>query len=109
VQKIKPFCEIPESESALYAYVKKIPLQDVPCPYAGEALRNDLRGMLNLMEQKHAGTKFTVFRALEKLRPAIEETAKKEDFKTAWSAESRRLPICARPVSCCGMCVRVRG
>ena len=24
VQKIKPFCEIPENESALYAYVKKI-------------------------------------------------------------------------------------
>jgi uncharacterized protein (TIGR00269 family) len=82
VQKIKPFCEIPESESALYAYVKKIPFQDVPCPYAGEALRNDLRGMLNHMEQKHAGTKFTVFRALEKLRPALEETAKKEDFRT---------------------------
>jgi uncharacterized protein (TIGR00269 family) len=81
VQKIKPFCEIPERESALYAYVKKIAFQDTPCPYAGEALRNDIRGMLNQMEQKHAGTKFTVSKAMEKLRPAIEETAKKEDFK----------------------------
>lgn len=81
VQKIKPFCEIPERESALYAYVKKIAFQDTPCPYAGEALRNDIRGMLNQMEQKHAGTKFTVFKAMEKLLPAIEETAKKEAFK----------------------------
>ncbi len=82
VRKIKPFCEIPEKESALYAYVKKISFQDTPCPYAGEALRNDIRGMLNRMEEQHAGTKFTVFKAIERLRPAIEETAKKENFKT---------------------------
>jgi len=81
VQKIKPFCEIPEKESALYAYVKKIAFQDTPCPYANEALRNDIRGMLNRMEQKHAGTKFTVSRAMEKLRPAVEETVKKEAFR----------------------------
>jgi uncharacterized protein (TIGR00269 family) len=37
--------------------------------------------MLNRMEEKHAGTKFTVLKAIEKLRPAIEETTKKEDFK----------------------------
>jgi uncharacterized protein (TIGR00269 family) len=82
VQKIKPFCEIPENESALYAYVKKINFQDTPCPYAGEALRNDMRAMLNTMEAKHAGTKFTVFKAFKKLRPAIELTANKESFKT---------------------------
>jgi uncharacterized protein (TIGR00269 family) len=82
VQKIKPLCEIPENESALYAYVKNIQFQDTPCPYASEALRNDIRGMLNRMEQKHVGTKFAVSRALERLRPALEETMKKEDFKT---------------------------
>ncbi len=82
VQKIKPLCEIPERESALFAYIKKLGFQDTPCPYASEALRNDIRGMLNRMDEKHAGTKFTVFRAMEKLRPALEETAKKEGFKT---------------------------
>jgi uncharacterized protein (TIGR00269 family) len=82
VQKIKPFCEVPEKESALYAYVKKIRFQDTPCPYASEALRNDVRWMLNRMEAKHAGTKFTVLRAIERLRPALEETSRKEAFKT---------------------------
>ena len=95
VRKIKPFCEIPERESALYAYVKKIQFQDTPCPYAGEALRNDIRGMLNRMEEKHAGTKFTVFKAMERLRPAIEETAKKEDFKTCvLCGEPSALDLC---------------
>ena len=95
VQKIKPFCEIPEKESALYAYVKKIAFQDTPCPYASEALRNDLRGMLNRMEQKHAGTKFTVSKAMERLRPALEETAKKEGFKVCVECgEPSALELC---------------
>ncbi len=95
VQKIKPFCEIPEKESALYAYVKKIDFQDTPCPYASEALRNDIRGMINQMEAKHAGTKFTVFKAIERLRPALEETAKKEKFQTCKECgEPSALDLC---------------
>jgi uncharacterized protein (TIGR00269 family) len=82
VQKVKPFCEIPEKESALYAYAKKIEFQRTPCPYASEALRNDVRTMINRMEEKHAGTKFTIFKTMERLRPALEEGADRGDFKT---------------------------
>lgn len=81
VQRIKPFCEIPEKETALYAYVKKIKFQGTLCPYASEALRNDIRRMLNRMEQRHAGIKFTVFKSLEKIRPALEAIAKKEGLR----------------------------
>jgi uncharacterized protein (TIGR00269 family) len=80
VQKVKPFCEVLEKESALYAYVKRIKFQDTPCPYASEAMRNDVRGLLNQMEEKHPGTKFTVFKAIERMRPALDEVAKKDDF-----------------------------
>jgi uncharacterized protein (TIGR00269 family) len=81
VQKVKPFCEIPEKESALYAYVKKIRFQAAPCPYASEALMNDIRFIVNRMEEKHAGTKFTVFNSLERLRPTLEQVASGNDFK----------------------------
>jgi uncharacterized protein (TIGR00269 family) len=81
VQRIKPFCEIPERETTLYAYIKKIRFQDMPCPYASEAMRNDMRLFLNRMEHKHAGTKFTVFKSIEKIRPAIEKIVKKEELK----------------------------
>jgi uncharacterized protein (TIGR00269 family) len=80
VQKVKPFCEIPEKESALYAYVKKIKFQASPCPYASEALRNDFRAILNSMEERHAGTKFTIFNTLERLRPALEKTTSNSQF-----------------------------
>jgi uncharacterized protein (TIGR00269 family) len=105
VQKIKPFCEIPEKESALYAYTKKIAFQDTPCPYASEALRNDIRGMLNRMEQKHAGTKFTVSKAMERLRPAIEVITQKDNFKTCSECgEPSALDLC----KCCEMLMHVR-
>ncbi len=81
VQKVKPLCEIPEKESALYAYVKGLPFQSTPCPYASEALRNDIRVLLNQIEERHAGTKFTVFKSLEKLRPAISSITEKGEFK----------------------------
>jgi len=78
VQRIKPFCEIPERETTLYAYIKKIRFQDMPCPYASEAMRNDIRLFLNRMEYRHAGTKFTIFKSIEKIRPAIGKMARKE-------------------------------
>lgn len=81
VQRIKPFCEIPERETTLYAYVKKIDFQDLPCPHASEALRNDIRAFLNRMEEKHSGMKFTIFRSAERIRPAIEKIAETQELR----------------------------
>jgi len=75
VRRVKPFCEIPERETALFAYIKKIKFQSMPCPYAPEALRNDVRLFLNRMEEKHAGIKYTVFKAAERIRPALQKAA----------------------------------
>jgi uncharacterized protein (TIGR00269 family) len=102
VQKVKPFCEIPERESALYAYVKRIKFQDTPCPYASEALRNDIRALINRMEEKHAGTKFTVFKAMERLRSVLDEVAKKDGFTEC--------EVCGEPASSklCKACEMLR-
>jgi len=67
VCRIKPFCEVLEKETALYAYLKENEFQSTPCPYASSALRNDARTMLNRMEEKHPGLKYTVYRSAEKL------------------------------------------
>ena len=75
VQRVKPLCMVPEKEVVLYAYLKKIEFQSITCPYAQTALRNDIRTMLNHMEHKHAGTLFTVFRSMERIRPALEAAA----------------------------------
>jgi uncharacterized protein (TIGR00269 family) len=72
VQRVKPLCLVPEKEVAFYAYLKGIEFQCIPCPYAQTALRNDIRQMLNTMENKHAGTLYTIFSSMERIRPALE-------------------------------------
>lgn len=71
LQRIKPLCEIPEKEVALYAYLSRTEFQTCPCPYLGTALRNDIREMLNRFEERHPGTKFTIFRSVERLRDSL--------------------------------------
>jgi len=76
VPRVKPLCEVPEKEIAFCAYLKKTEFQSVPCPYASTAMRNDIRLMVNRIEEKHPGTKFTVFRSIERIRPALEAAEK---------------------------------
>ncbi len=63
VRRVKPYCEVPERESALLAYLKGIEFQSFPCPYAEEAMRSDIRRFLNQMEAKRPGTLFIIYRA----------------------------------------------
>jgi uncharacterized protein (TIGR00269 family) len=82
VQRVKPMCKLPEKEIAFYTHMKRIEYQSVPCPYAPTALRSDIRLMLNRIEEKHAGTKFTLTKSVERIRPALEavtEEAKLQD------------------------------
>jgi len=62
VRRVKPLCQVPERETTLYAYLNGLRFQSHTCPYAGEAMRNDVRRFLNQMEEKRPGTKFMVYR-----------------------------------------------
>jgi uncharacterized protein (TIGR00269 family) len=88
VRRIKPFCEVPERESAFYAYIKGIKFQSLPCPYASEAMRTNIRNFLNRMEFKHPGTKFIVYRTALKLIPEKQRTG-----------VQRRCNICGEPTT----------
>jgi uncharacterized protein (TIGR00269 family) len=102
VDKVKPFCEVLEKEIAFYAYLRGIEFQDVPCPYASSALRNDVRAMLNRMEEKHAGVKFTLFQSAERIRPVLEKAAEGDRL--------RECSFCGEPSvgSVCRLCSMLR-
>lgn len=68
VRRAKPFSSIPEREVVLYAYLKGICFQSIPCPYAGTSLRNDARVFLDIMEEKHPGMKFNVQATIRRLQ-----------------------------------------
>jgi uncharacterized protein (TIGR00269 family) len=67
VLRAKPLRNIPEKEVALYALVNSLPVDFNECPYAGEALRGEVREMLNNFEAKHPGTKYSLLRGFDKL------------------------------------------
>ena len=67
IPRIKPLGEVPERETTLYAYTSDVRFQTTPCPHGHDALRGDIRVMLNRLELKHPGLKYTLARSVEKL------------------------------------------
>ena len=67
VPRVKPFMTSPEKETALYAYLKRLEFQSVPCPYASTSMRNEVRGFLDTLEEEHPGMKYNVLSTFEKL------------------------------------------
>ncbi len=72
ITRVRPFCLVPERETAFYAFLHGFHGPRTPCPYARRALRNEIRVFLNRLEQRHPGTKFALYRAFERLLPALE-------------------------------------
>src|SRR3989442_14375503 len=70
--RVKPLCEVPEKEVALYGYSEGLVFQSASCPYMTEALRNEIRSIVNRLELAHPGVLFSSYRAMTKL-PALAE------------------------------------
>ncbi len=67
VLRAKPLRNIPEKEVALYAIVNSLPLSHDECPYAHEALRGEVRDMINDFEVAHPGTKYSLLRGFDRM------------------------------------------
>ena len=89
IPRVKPLCEILEKEVTLYAYLRGIKFQEFPCPYASAALRNDVRNMLNRLEEKHPGIKYTIYGSMTKIREALKDRLPKISLK--------RCKMCGEP------------
>lgn len=66
VLRAKPLRKVPEKEVALYAIVNELPFDMSECPYAHEALRGEVRDMINEFEVRHPGTKYSIMRGFDK-------------------------------------------
>jgi uncharacterized protein (TIGR00269 family) len=95
IKKVKPLFLIPEKEISLYAYLTGIPFQSRSCPYASTALRNDVRAMLNLVEEKHPGTLYTIVHSAEKLRQASSKLFPKRTMRCKLCGSPSTSEICS--------------
>lgn len=63
-RRIKPFCEIYESEIVFYAFTNNLPFQSEPCPHMNEGIRTEIREFLNSLEAGHSGVKNSMYRSV---------------------------------------------
>ncbi|HET8719523.1 MAG TPA: TIGR00269 family protein [Candidatus Nitrosotenuis sp.] len=78
LRKIKPFCEIYESEIVFYAFTNDLPFQVEPCPHMNEGIRTEIREFLNKLENSHSGIKNNMYRSVLKISQTMKESNYKE-------------------------------
>jgi uncharacterized protein (TIGR00269 family) len=104
VPRIKPLADVPERETTLYAHASGVRFQSTPCPHGHDALRGDIRVMLNRLELKHPGLKYTIARSVEKLSAAAAGgNGERRIFRTC--------SICGDPTpnDVCEACLMLKG
>jgi len=72
VPRFHPLRMIPEKESLLYAIVAGIPFHDGTCPYWEAALRKQYRDVVDELEMRSPGTRFSILASYDRLRPMLD-------------------------------------
>jgi uncharacterized protein (TIGR00269 family) len=83
LRKIKPFCEIYESEIVFYAFTNNLPFQTEPCPHMDEGIRTEIREFLNKLENNHIGIKNSMYHSVFKISQVMKDANYKEKIRCA--------------------------
>ncbi|MDD3977106.1 TIGR00269 family protein [Methanomicrobium antiquum] len=95
IPRIRPFIYLPEREVALYANLYVEGFEERGCPYSHNALRADVREMINDYNYRHPSTKYALVNLGEELKEGLEED----------STQLRTCEVCGEPVfGECGTC-----
>ncbi len=78
LRRIKPFCEIYESELVYYAFINDIPFQSEPCPHMNEGIRTEIREFLNSLEGRHSGVKNSLYQSVLRVSQAVKSSSIKQ-------------------------------
>lgn len=74
IPRIQPMRTIPEKESYLYAIIEGIEFSDDTCPYSDEALRNDYREIVDSLEHRSPGSKFSILASYDAIAPLLRDS-----------------------------------
>lgn len=95
IRKIKPFCEIYESEIVFYAFTNKLPFQTEPCPHMNEGIRTKIREFLNSLEVEHSGIKNSLYQSVLKISQTLKESSIKNKLKCSVCGSECTGQICS--------------
>lgn len=97
-RRIKPFAGVSEREVSLYAILKGL-FADLPeCPYAGDALRGEVRRLLNAFEREYPGTMRKTAQAEEDIRETLHHNLEMSSMIPCticgWPGSGERCQVC---------------
>lgn len=76
VPRFAPLRSISEKESLLYAIVSGLKYHDLTCPYWEKALRNQYRSIIDGLESRSPGSKFSILSSYDRLYPTLIKNCK---------------------------------
>jgi len=92
IGRIKPLRIIPEKEVALYAILAGIKYYNEECPHRS-GMRLEVRDFVNMLEDKHAGIKFSILETFDRILPSLRSQMERE------AGEMRYCRKCREPSS----------
>ena len=104
LRKIKPFCEIYESEIVFYAFTNDMPFQSEPCPHMNEGIRTEIREFLNSLETQHSGIKNNLYQSILKVSQVVKNSSYKERRKCQQCGNECTGEVC----SVCSMVLKLK-
>jgi len=104
LRRVKPFCEIYESEIVFYAFTNDLPFQTEPCPHMNEGVRTEIREFLNSLENQHSGIKNNLYQSVLKISQIIKES----DYKKKIQCSNCGSECTGRVCSVCNMVLKLR-
>jgi len=100
VQRIKPLRTTPEREDLLFIILEGFKKDYHECPYAKLAFRNEVRDLVNRIEDRHAGVKYNLLNSFDRMLLPV--------LKREWSGKApKKCMKCGDPASgeLCQACV----
>ena len=104
IPRVKPFYFLTEKEIATYAFIHNL-LETVDCPYHKQALREDVRNLLNNFEKKYPGSKYGLINSFLEILPLMKKNARTKP------GSINSCERCAQPTSksLCKCCELIEG
>ncbi|TXT56978.1 MAG: hypothetical protein BAJATHORv1_20576 [Candidatus Thorarchaeota archaeon] len=81
VPRIKPLMGISQRDVIAYTHHRRLPYHDIPCPYAEEAYRSEVRIFLNDMEHCHPGTLLAILSSGDTISSSLLSLPSESKFK----------------------------
>jgi uncharacterized protein (TIGR00269 family) len=104
VPRIQPLRGVPEKESYLYAILRGIDFWDGTCPYADAALRNQYREVVDRMEDRSPGTKYSILSSYDSIAPLLRDHYPPADLGMCECGE----PTCNSMCKACELIEEIR-